>query len=540
LTQPCGKPGASGSVFKIEYQGKVAAVKEFHKHMHDMLRRELKTLQLLAHPNIVRVLAVVTDAASQPMGFVMEHVPIPLDEGMQRMTLRQAVHALAEACIGVAAAHDSQIIHSDIKPGNILCSDDFSVVKLADFGLAHAITASMSAVSGVRGTALFMAPELHDDAVLSVATDVFSFGMLMRQVLHPDDPQPFGPNAMTIMRKLDKGERPAFTRSDAPPALKELVARCLEHDPAKRPPSMWDVHRELKAILQQLQSVPAFSSKFSKFDGYYSATPLPNFADELLAAVRKTIFKYSSKNGAEQAAAEQFFKSLQAEAFTHAKDLSESISVSAGLIWTSQLRLTMRDGSSTEFCGILNRILRDVDDDLLPDACVVVRAINSLCVLRHDPSKLMYPAGGMTYRGGGMPLLHVMLLPGQPPPFFVAGKKYRIPMFLATTDKRHVAENFMVMAAARGDTPVIWTIKVDPRGAAQLLYRCKHVNQVAKSNVPGEFEFLYAPYSVVTVERVTLPPAGAAPTPDCPILIVIVAALDNKDEPQDLPLAPWA
>ena len=72
LTQPCGKPGASGSVFKIEYQGKVAAAKEFHKHMHDMLRRELKTLQLLAHPNIVRVMAVIADAASQPVGFIME------------------------------------------------------------------------------------------------------------------------------------------------------------------------------------------------------------------------------------------------------------------------------------------------------------------------------------------------------------------------------------------------------------------------------------------------------------------------------------
>ncbi len=87
---------------------------------------------------------------------------------------------------------------------------------------------------------------------MSVATDVFSFGMLMRQVLHPDDPQPFGPNAMTIMRKLDKGERPAFTRADAPPALKDLVICCLAHDPGQRPSSMWDVRRELQTILQQL------------------------------------------------------------------------------------------------------------------------------------------------------------------------------------------------------------------------------------------------------------------------------------------------
>ncbi len=78
----------------------------------------------------------------------------------------------------------------------------------------------------------------------------------------------------------------------------------------------------------------------------------------------------------------------------------------------------------------------------------------------------------------------------QLPPFFVAGKKYRIPMFLVTSDKAHVADGFMVRAAQRGDPPVIWTINVDPRGAAQLMYRCKHVNQVPKTNVPGEFEFL--------------------------------------------------
>jgi hypothetical protein len=62
---------------------------------------------------------------------------------------------------------------------------------------------------------------------------------------------------MVIMRKLDKGERPAFTRVDAPPALKELVARCLAHDPAHRPASMWEVHRQLSAILQQLPDTTA-------------------------------------------------------------------------------------------------------------------------------------------------------------------------------------------------------------------------------------------------------------------------------------------
>jgi hypothetical protein len=81
---------------------------------------------------------------------------------------------------------------------------------------------------------------------------------------------------------------------------------------------------------------------------------------------------------------------------------------------------------------------------------------------------------------------------------------------------------------------VLWIVELDP------IHRCNHVNLVTATHVPGEFEFLYAPYSVFAVESVTLPPAGAAPTPARPVQIVIVAALDNKEEPLDLPLAPWA
>jgi hypothetical protein len=91
--------------------------------------------------------------------------------------------------------------------------------------------------------------------------------------------------------------------------------------------------------------------------------------------------------------------------FTHAKDLSDSIAVSACLMWTSQLRLKLRDGRSMEFCVFFcSRHL------LQPSRC----------------RKLLRCRG----------------------------------------------------AEQRGETPVIWKIKVDPRGASQLLYRCKHVNQL--------------------------------------------------------------
>jgi hypothetical protein len=72
------------------------------------------------------------------------------------------------------------------------------------------------------------------------------------QIFHPSNTEPFGTMPMVIMNKLYRGERPPFTCAGAPSALRNLVARCLAHDPSHRPLSMWDVHMELQTILQQL------------------------------------------------------------------------------------------------------------------------------------------------------------------------------------------------------------------------------------------------------------------------------------------------
>ena len=77
---------------------------------------------------------------------------------------------------------------------------------------------------------------------------------------------------------------------------------------------------------------------------------------------------------------------------------------------------------------------------------------------------------------------------------------------------------------------ILWTIRIDPA------LKCKHVNLVTKSNVPGEAEYLFAPYSAFTV----LSAEWRAGTDVEPHVIHLLAAVDNKEEPEDLPLAPWA
>jgi hypothetical protein len=164
--------------------------------------------------------------------------------------------------------------------------------------------------------------------------------------------------------------------------------------------------------------------------GTNAAALVPQYPDELLAAVRKTVFSFCHKFSVSEAEAVRFFKGIQAEALDHKEELKENISESAVLIWTSSQRLALAPGKNMEFCSLLNRILRE-HPDLLPSACVVVRGINLLCVTRRDETTLRYPPGGQSHRGGGLPLEHA--------PFFVAGKKFRVPMFLATSFDEDVA-----------------------------------------------------------------------------------------------------
>jgi hypothetical protein len=197
-------------------------------------------------------------------------------------------------------------------------------------------------------------------------------------------------------------------------------------------------------------AVPSFSGggAYALFVAAYDASLAPMYPDQLLAAVRETTFAFCRKLRVGEAEAVRYFKEVQAEAMEHKDELLDSIAESAVLIWTSAKRLTLAPGTTIEFCSLLNRILRENDPDLLPSACVVARGINLLCVMRRDESKLLYPPGGESHRGGGLPLQHV--------PFFAPGKKFRAPMFLATSFNIDVAFKCCTVTRCRMLAAVTW------------------------------------------------------------------------------------
>ena len=113
------------------------------------------------------------------------------------------------------------------------------------------------------------------------------------------------------------------------------------------------------------------------------------------------------------------------------------------------------------------------------------------------------------------------------------GKKYRVAGFLATSINRHVAAKF-AFKADRHHPRALWSIKFDRRGKFLRQYRVQHMTFVSKSLVKGEREYLFAPYSVFRLKSVKWSVNLRKPH-----LFKIQAAIDNRDEDEDLPLTPW-
>ena len=250
-----------------------------------------------------------------------------------------------------------------------------------------------------------------------------------------------------------------------------------------------------------------------------------------MGAVRRIITHYCTKNGINKDSAHKFFTKLQAQAFKNPDTLLSEVTEAAQLMWTSPLVCNLAPGHKRELCSIINDVIREDSPACMPDLIIIAKALNDLCVVRRpiDQKVPSFPPGGICWRGG--------VLPDEHRSFYVSGKKYRVPGFLATSFDKNVSQQFLYNAwKGQKFPPIQWQIKVHPKGAQDFNYKCKHVNLVLNSHVGNEVEFLFAAYSVFTVTRVTW---SANATDNKPHVIQLEAAIDNSKEPEDLPLAPW-
>lgn len=254
--------GGMGKVFlgKDTESGAQVAIKTLHKdkfenqpEVLERFRREGELLRQLDHPNIVKMLdALEVDGVHY---LVMEYVEggdlNGLLEKEGKLSIEQTLAIALELADALTRAHHLNIIHRDIKPSNVLLATD-STPRLTDFGIAHFDSdLSITRENEVLGTMPYLSPEGCIGEGLDVRSDVWSFGVLLYELLTGN--VPFGrDNEIAVLALILYKELPDI-QADHPEisdTLADLIYRMLVKDPNERIPSVRLVGAELEGMIK--------------------------------------------------------------------------------------------------------------------------------------------------------------------------------------------------------------------------------------------------------------------------------------------------
>ncbi|HEU4731214.1 MAG TPA: protein kinase [Kofleriaceae bacterium] len=223
------------------------------------LRREAQLAARLNHRAIVQVFDLVTSDNVDHV--VMEYVPGPSLHTLLAggaMAVPEAVRIAIEIADGLAYAHQQGIVHRDLKLENILMGTD-GQPKIADFGIARRMAAAADSVAQesltrdgfVVGTSRAMSPEQVQGHEVDARSDLFSFGVLLYELVTGTSPFAAGGDAQTVLRVLHHRQVPASELvSGVPRALSDLIDHLLEKAPAQRPDSARIVRERLQRVLE--------------------------------------------------------------------------------------------------------------------------------------------------------------------------------------------------------------------------------------------------------------------------------------------------
>jgi Tol biopolymer transport system component len=242
---------------------------------------EAKAASALQHPGIVSVYDVVESGGQ--VFIVMEYVSGETLEqrmGQRALPLSRGLRYAEQVADALARAHAAGIVHRDLKPSNVMVTED-DTAKILDFGLAKlaetpfpgddAVTLSsgdahLSREGAIAGTLAYMSPEQAAGKPVDARTDVFSFGVLLYEMLTGRHPFRRGSSLETLsaIREADP-EPPTRVAPGLPPEAERAILRCLHKEPSRR----WQSTADLSAVLRDLRE----DSESGRAKGVATATP---------------------------------------------------------------------------------------------------------------------------------------------------------------------------------------------------------------------------------------------------------------------------
>lgn len=259
--------GSFGEILKAYWRGTPVAVKRILPNLSDDrlviqdFRHEVNLLVKLRHPNIVQFLGAVTER--KPLMLITEYLRGgDLHQHLKKegaLSPSTAINFALDIARGMAYLHNEPnvIVHRDLKPRNVLLvNSSADHLKVGDFGLSKLIRVQNShdvyKMTGETGSYRYMAPEVFKHRKYDKKVDVFSFAMILYEMLEGDPPlshyEPY-----EAAKYVADGHRPMFRAKGYLPDLKELTEQCWAADMNKRP-SFLEILKKLEKIKESVSS----------------------------------------------------------------------------------------------------------------------------------------------------------------------------------------------------------------------------------------------------------------------------------------------
>lgn len=265
--QVVGK-GSFGVVHKGVWRDKNVAVKRIETEAErQAFLIEVHQLSRVSHQNIVKLYGACIDQGN-PVCLVMEYAEggslyNVLHGRLKRYTAGHAISWALQCACGVAYLHNMKpkaLIHRDLKSPNLLLVLGGKLLKICDFGTACDKSTYMT---NNKGSAAWMAPEVFEGSQYTEKCDVYSWGIILWEVLSRRKPFQESGNAFRILWEVHKGRRPPRIQN-CPKPVEEIMTRCWDQDPNMRP---------------SMDYVVSYMSKLIDFFGNYDS-PIETLSEQ--------------------------------------------------------------------------------------------------------------------------------------------------------------------------------------------------------------------------------------------------------------------
>ena len=217
-------------------------------------QREALSASSLTHPNIVEVYDVGEDHGQYYI--VMEYVEgrhlKDLIKKRGKLTLSEVIDIMLQITDGMSVAHDSYIIHRDIKPQNIMILEN-GLVKIMDFGIAMAMNSTqLTQTNSVMGSVHYLPPEQANGKGSTLQSDIYSMGIVMYELLTGKLPYK-GDNAVEIALKHLKEPLPSIREElpNIPQSVENIIIKATAKNPKNRYTDAREMHNDLLTCLDE-------------------------------------------------------------------------------------------------------------------------------------------------------------------------------------------------------------------------------------------------------------------------------------------------